>query len=114
MLTKYERRKFRTRNQIIKSNKSDRPRIVVSRSNKNIYAQLVDIKGNVLTSYSTINAEISSKTSGIDKAKLVGQEFAKLCLKKDIIKVVFDKGAYAYGGRVKAIAEACREGGLQF
>lgn len=114
MLTKYNRRKFRIRNQIAKSNKSNRPRIVVSRSNKNIYAQLIDIDGNVLTSYSTNNAKSPKKVSGLEKARLVGHEFSKLCIKKDIVKVVFDKGAYTYGGRVKAVAEACREGGLQF
>jgi len=114
MLTKYDRRKFRTRNRIASSNKSNRPRIVVSRSNKNVYAQLIDVAGNVLTSYSTLNMEETKKISGIEKAKVVGTEFAKLCLKNNVKEVVFDKGAYVYNGRVKAIAEACREAGLQF
>ena len=52
--------------------------------------------------------------NGVEKAKLVGKEFAQLCLKSGITKVVFDKGAYAYNGRVQTIAEACREAGLQF
>ncbi len=114
MLTKHDRRKFRTRNNIIKNNKSNRPRIVVSRSNKNIYAQLIDCEGKVVVSYSTLVIKESKKVSGIEKAKSVGTEFAKLCLKNNIKEVVFDKGSYIYNGRVKAIAEACREGGLQF
>lgn len=114
MLTKYERRKFRVRNSIIKNNKSNRPRIVVSRSNKNIYAQLITTEGKVLHSFSTVSFEENKKATGLEKAKLVGQEFAKLCLKGGVKEVVFDKGAYIYGGRVKALADACREAGLQF
>ncbi len=114
MITSYERRKFRVRGSIAKSNKSSRPRIVVSRSNKNIYAQLIDVDGNVLKSYSTLHFEENKKINGIEKAKIVGEHFAKLCLESGVSKVVFDKGAYAYGGRVKTIAEACRKAGLQF
>lgn len=114
MLTKYERRKFRVRNKIIQSNKSNRPRIVVSRSNQNIYAQLINVEGKVLFSFSTLNFAEGKKATGLEKAKLVGQEFAKLCVKGGIKEVVFDKGAYIYNGRVKALAEACREAGLQF
>lgn len=114
MLTKHDRRKFRTRNNIAQNNKSNRPRIVVSRSNKNVYAQLIDCSGKVLAAYSTLNMEESKKISGIEKAKFVGTEFAKICLKNNVKEVVFDKGSYIYNGRVKAIAEACREGGLQF
>lgn len=114
MLTKYERRKFRVRNKIVKNNKTNRPRIVVSRSNKNIYAQLIDVAGKVLSSFSTLNFEENKKISGVEKAKLVGAEFAKNCLKTGVKEVVFDKGAYIYSGRVKALAEACREAGLQF
>lgn len=114
MLTKYERRKFRVRNSVIKNNKGNRPRIVVARSNKNISAQLIDDNGKVLQSFSTLNFEEGKKANGVEKAKLVGQEFAKNCLKSGVTKVVFDKGAYIYNGRVKALAEACREAGLQF
>ncbi len=114
MLTNYERRKHRIRNKIAKSNKTSRPRIVVSRSNVNIYAQLIDVEGKVLKSFSTLNLTEKTKASGIEKAKKVGQEFAKLCVKDNIKEVVFDKGAYIYGGRVKAMAEACRESGLSF
>jgi large subunit ribosomal protein L18 len=113
MLTNYERRKFRTRNRIAKSNKSGRPRASVHRTNINLYVQLFDVEGNVLCSFSTLSLK-EKKVSGMDKAKLVGKEFAKTCLQKGIKEIVFDKGAYVYNGRVKAVAEACREAGLQF
>jgi len=111
MLTNSQRRKFRTRNNILVNNKSQRPRVVVTRSNKNIYAQLISIEGSVIKSYSTLCFE--DKISGLEKAKKVGTEFAKLCLKDNIDSVVFDKGQYIYGGRVKALAEGCREAGLK-
>ena len=114
MLNTYTRRKLRNRGKIAKNNKSLRPKITVYRSNQNIYAQLISVEGKVLQAFSTLNFKEKKKASGIEKAKLVGQEFAKLCLKGGIKEVVFDKGAYNYNGRVKAIAEACREAGLQF
>ena len=112
MLKSYQRRKQRVRGEIKKNNKSSRPRIVVNRSNKNVYAQIVDINGSVLVNESSIKNE--DKVSGIDKAKIVGQKLAKKCLEANIISVVFDKGAYNYNGRVKALADACRENGLKF
>ncbi len=113
MITNYERRKFRVRNKIAANNKSQRPRISVSRSNKNLYAQLIHVDGNVICAFSTLKIKEDKKT-GIEKAKEVGKGFAKICLDKGIKEVVFDKGAYRYNGRVKALAEACREAGLQF
>lgn len=114
MLNTYERRKLRVRGKIAKNNKSQRPRIIVTRSNKNIHAQLISVDGNVLQAYSTVNFKDNKKITGIEKATLVGAEFAKLCLANGIKEVVFDKGAYNYNGRVKAIAESCRKAGLQF
>lgn len=114
MLTNYERRKYRVKSNIVKRNKSLRPRIVVSRSNKNFYAQLISVDGKVLHSYSTLTLDESKKVSGMEKAKLVGKAFAEICLKGGVTKVVFDKGAYIYNGRVKALAESCREAGLSF
>ncbi len=114
MLNNYQRRKFRVRSKIAKHNKTSRPRIVVSRSNKNFHAQLINIEGKVLCAFSTVNFEDNKKVSGIEKAKIVGKKFAELCLKGGAKEVVFDKGAYIYSGRVKAMAEACREAGLQF
>lgn len=114
MLTTYKRRQLRVRGKVIANNKSQRPRIVVARSNKNLGLQLISIDGKVLAAYSTVNFKEPKKISGIEKAKLVGAEFAKLCLKDGIKEVVFDKGAYIYNGRVKAVAESCRAAGLQF
>lgn len=110
----YNRRKYRIKTNIKKNNKGNRPVISVFRSNKNIYAQLINEVGKVLISYSTLAFEENKKISGIEKAKLVGKEFAKLCKKQGINEVVFNKGAYKYNGRVKHLAEACREEGLKF
>ncbi|MBM3590206.1 MAG: 50S ribosomal protein L18 [Alphaproteobacteria bacterium] len=112
MLTSYQRRKIRVRSGVKKNNKSMRPRIVINRSNKNIYAQIVDISGNILAQESSIKNE--QKASGIEKAKFVGKNLASKCIEANILSVVFDKGAYNYNGRVKALAEACRESGLKF
>lgn len=115
MITSHQRRKYRVRNSISKNNKSFRPRLVVNRSNKNLYAQLIGVDGNVIASYSTLNLQDEGKNiTGIEKAKAVGKEFAKICLGKGVLKIVFDKGSYSYSGRVKSIAESCREAGLQF
>lgn len=114
MLTTEKRRLLRVRGKIAARNKSLRPRIVVTRSNKNLGVQLINVEGKVLASYSTLNFKEKNKASGVEKAKLVGAEFAKLCLKDGFKEVVFDKGAYVYNGRVKAVAESCRAAGLQF
>jgi large subunit ribosomal protein L18 len=112
MLTSYQRRKVRVRNNVKKNNKSNRPRIIVNRTNKNIYAQIVNIEGNVLVQASSISFD--EKISGVEKAKIVGKNIAELCKKANIDNVVFDKGAYNYNGRVKALASACRDSGLKF
>jgi large subunit ribosomal protein L18 len=114
MLNTYQRRKYRVRSKVVASNKGLRPRIVVARSNKNFHAQLVNIEGKIVASFSTLNLKDKAKATGVEKAKIVGQEFAKLCLKAGASEVVFDKGAYNYNGRVKAMAESCREAGLKF
>jgi large subunit ribosomal protein L18 len=114
MLTNYQRRKYRVRNGIVKNNRSSRPRLVVFRSNKNTYAQLIDDNGLVLKSFSTLNLEKGKKANGIEKAKLVGQGLANACLSSSIKNVVFDRGAFSYQGRIKALAEACRQAGLEF
>ena len=112
MLTSYQRRKVRVRNNVKKNNKSNRPRIIVNRTNKNIYAQIVNIEGSVLVQASSILFD--EKISGVEKAKIVGKNIAELCKKANIDNVVFDKGAYNYNGRVKALASACRDFGLKF
>ena len=112
MLTSYQRRKVRVRNNVKKNNKSNRPRLVINRTSKNIYAQIVSVDGKVLLQFSSILFE--DKISGVEKAKIVGKSIAELCKKANIEKIVFDKGAYNYNGRIKALANACREFGLNF
>lgn len=91
---------------------ADRPRLSVFRSNVVIYAQLIDdTKGSVLTSFSSMKLK---KEKGVESAKKVGLELAKLAKDKKISTCVFDRGGYLYHGRVKALAEGAREGGLKF
>jgi large subunit ribosomal protein L18 len=115
-LSSSEKRQLRVRSNIKKRNKNQRPKISVFRSNKNIYVQLIDISGKVLHSFSSVLLEEKElkNVKGIDIAKLVGKKFAKICVDAGISTVVFDKGPYLYSGRVKAVADSCREAGLQF
>ena len=93
------------------------PRLVVYRSQKHIYAQLVDdTTGSTLVSSSTQKAEIKGEVSGKSKrdvSKMVGGEIAEQAKKKSITKAVFDRNGYLYHGRVKAVAEGARENGLK-
>jgi len=91
---------------------SDRPRLSVFRSNSYVYAQIIDLSGNTIVGISEKTLKIAGKVAPIERAKLVGTEIAKLALGKKISDVVFDKGRFAYHGRVKAVAEGAREGGL--
>jgi len=96
-----------------------RPRLVVFRSNKHIYVQVVDdLTRTTLFSASTLTKEIREEVakakSKNDQAKLVGKHLAELAKSKEVKGVVFDRGGYLYHGRVKALAEGAREGGLQF
>lgn len=93
---------------------ADRPRLNVYRSNKNIYAQIIDDdKQTTLVSASTL--EISAENGGnADAAAAVGKLIAEKALAANITTVVFDRGGYIYHGRVKALADAAREAGLQF
>ncbi len=99
------------------SGTAEKPRIAVFRSNKQIYAQVVDdIKGITILSVSSREKEVAGQT-GIKKteqAKLVGKSLAEKCKEKGIENVVFDRSGYKYHGRVKSLAEAAREGGLKF
>ncbi|MCX7983571.1 MAG: 50S ribosomal protein L18 [Bacteroidetes bacterium] len=97
----------------------ERPRLVVFRSAKHAYAQIVDdINGRTLVAASTlektIKDDIAKAASPIEKFKLVGLAIAKKALAQNITKVVFDRNGYLYHGRVKALAEGAREGGLKF
>ena len=97
---------------------SDKPRLNVFRSVKHIYAQVVDdTSGATLIAASSADKELKGKVStggNIEAAKTVGQLVAKRASDKGIAQVVFDRGGYLYHGRVKALADAAREGGLKF
>ncbi|MBR6525844.1 MAG: 50S ribosomal protein L18 [Clostridia bacterium] len=94
------------------------PRLCVYRSNKSIYAQVIDdTKGITLVSASTLDAQIKGQLEEVDKsgaAKLVGKLVAERAINAGIEKVVFDRGGYLYTGRVAALAEGAREAGLKF
>ena len=111
-----KKRKLRVRRKIRGS--ADVPRLSVYRSLKNTYAQIIDDDtGLTLVSASTKNANLSSDINNggnIDSAKIVGQELAKKATEKNITSVVFDRGGRKYHGRIKALAEAARKGGLKF
>ncbi|MCI8342492.1 MAG: 50S ribosomal protein L18 [Firmicutes bacterium] len=110
------KRHYRIRNKI--SGTAVQPRLAVFRSNKHIYAQLIDdVAGHTLAAASTMEADIASKleaTSNVDAAAAVGEAIAKKALEKGISEAVFDRGGYVYHGKVKALADAAREAGLNF
>lgn len=107
-----QRRHARVRTKV--SGTAECPRLNVFRSNANISAQIIDdVNGNTLVACSSMTLKLANG-GNIEAAKTVGTELAKLALAKDIKNVVFDRGGYLYHGRVKALAEAAREGGLEF
>ena len=97
------------------SGTAERPRLSVFRSNTGIYVQIIDdVAAKTLVSASTLDKEVKTKASNIEAAKEVGSLVAKRALEKNIKEVVFDRGGYIYHGKVKALAEAAREAGLEF
>ena len=110
------RRKRSIRKKI--SGTSERPRLSIFRSNKHIYAQVIDdVSGKTLASASTESATVKSEISDKKKteaAQVVGQKIAEQCKSLSIETVVFDRNGFIYHGRVKAVAEGAREGGLKF
>ena len=110
------KRKKRVRSHV--KGTSERPRLNVFRSLKNIYAQAIeDTTGKTLASASTKSPELKGSfryPGNVEAAKKVGELIAKKCLEKGIQKVVFDRSGYLYHGRIKALAEAARAGGLIF
>lgn len=110
-----QRRKIRIRKKV--HGTGERPRLVVFRSNMHIYAQIVnDVKGATLVSASTLSLSKSEPGLHCNKsgAERVGKEIARLAKEKNISKVVFDRNGYIYHGRIKAVADGAREGGLEF
>lgn len=110
-----ERRKIRSRINI-RAKANGRPRLSVHRTNKNLYAQIIDDNKHVtVVSASTLDADLKSKASAtIEMAKKVGELVARRADKAGIKEVVFDRGKFIYHGQVKALADAAREAGLNF
>ncbi|MCF0125266.1 MAG: 50S ribosomal protein L18 [Clostridia bacterium] len=107
------RRHLRVRRKI--SGTAERPRLCVYRSNNNLYVQIIDdVAAKTLVSASTLDKAVKTKHSNKEAAKEIGALIAKKALEKNIKTVVFDRGGYVYHGVVKELADAAREGGLEF
>jgi large subunit ribosomal protein L18 len=115
--TNFEKRRARVR-RTLKSNASGRPRLSVHRSSKHIYAQIIDdASGKTLAAASSLEKDLKgSLKTGADKAAAaaIGKLVAERAVKAGVKAVVFDRGGYLFHGRVKALADAAREGGLSF
>jgi large subunit ribosomal protein L18 len=112
-----ERRHLRIRRKI--RGEAGRPRLVVFRSNKHIYAQIVDdIAGKTLVGVCGSSKSVSDKVKGdeerFSESRAVGEEIARRALEKGIERIVFDRAGYRFHGRIKALADAARKAGLQF
>lgn len=122
MITKIDKNKARLRRHLRVRKKisgtAARPRLSVFRSAKHIYAQLIDDeKGVTLASASTLDKELRDKISNggnVEAARQVGELIAQRAKAQGVDKVVFDRGGYLYHGRIQALADAAREGGLEF
>ena len=116
LITGRERRKLRIRNKI--SGTPERPRLAVFRSLSHIYAQVIDdVSGKTLGHSSTLAKDVKGPVGDLNKsdaAKLVGKTIAAQLKAKGINKIVFDRSGYLYHGRIKALADGAREGGLEF
>jgi len=114
---KYKKLKRESLRGLLKGN-FKRPRLSVYRSNQNLYAQIIDdTTSNTIVSCSTLDRDIKLSVSNgrtCEASKLIGEKLAKLSLEKNIKKIVFDRGRYLYHGRIKALADGARSGGLQF
>lgn len=115
-LTKLERRqRIKHRIRKIVHGTATQPRLSVFRSNKEIYAQLIDdLKGTTVVSVSSRDKEIESKGTKIEIATLVGKSLAEKAIKTGVTNIAFDRNGFLYHGRVKALADAAREAGLKF
>jgi len=111
-LSLFERRRRRVRT-ALKSKAGDRPRLSVHRTGRHVYAQIIDDKdGKTLAAASTLGAKSSG--ANVDAATKVGKDIAAAAKKAGVTTVVFDRGGFLFHGRVKALADAAREGGLEF
>ena len=101
----------------MKSRELQTPRLVVFRTPKHIYAQIIDPQGQVLAATSTLSKDIRKSLNhggNVNAAKIVGTEIAKKVKKLKLTKIAFDRSGYRYHGRVQALADAAREGGVEF
>ena len=114
-ITNFERRRMRNRSKL-KKVAAGRPRLSVHRTNAHIYAQIIDdADGKTLASASTLDQDLKSGATGNrDAATKVGELIAERAKKAGVTEVVFDRGGFLYHGRVKALADAARDGGLEF
>ena len=111
------RKKYRVSNKLKKVASKERFRLSISRSSRNIFAQIIDDSNNkTLVSASSIEKEIksASKTNKTEWSKIVAEKLAKKANEKKIIKIFFDRGVYKYHGRIKVFAETLRKNGLKF
>jgi len=112
-----DRKKFRVTNKVKKVSSPDRFRLSISRSSKNISAQIIDdVKNVTLISSSSVEKEIKAldKTNKTEISKIVAEKLAKKAIEKKITKIYFDRGVYKYHGRVKVFAETLRKNGMEF
>lgn len=122
MVSKESRKEVRVKKHMRIRNRfsgtAERPRLAVFRSNNHMYAQIIDdTVGNTLVAASTLDKDVKAaceKTNNVDAAAQVGTAIAKKALEKGIKTVVFDRGGFLYAGKVKALADAAREAGLEF
>ena len=122
MVSKESRQEIRAKKHMKIRNRfsgtAERPRLAVFRSNNHVYAQVIDdVAGKTLVSASTLEKDIKAElknTDDIEAATKIGDIVAKRALEKGIKAVVFDRGGYIYHGKVKALADAAREAGLEF
>lgn len=111
-LSLFERRRRRVRT-ALKSRAGGKPRLSIHRTGKHIYAQVIDdAQGKTLAAASTLGSDVSG--ANVDAAKKVGSDIAAAAKKAGVTTVVFDRGGFLFHGRVKALADAAREGGLEF
>jgi large subunit ribosomal protein L18 len=110
------RQKIRYRIRQKTSGTNEKPRLSVFRSNSEIYVQIIDdVNGKTLVSASSLDKDLKAqKVTKLEKSKLVGAAIARKATDLGVSKVIFDRGGYLYHGRVKALADGAREGGLQF
>ena len=112
-----DRKKFRVTNKVKKVSSPDRFRLSISRSSKNISAQIIDdVKNITLISSSSIEKDVKAldKVNKTDISKIVAEKLAKKAVEKKITKIYFDRGVYKYHGRVKVFAETLRKNGMEF